>query len=85
MIRAAESVAPGVGVTDISQLDKGAPCADCPWTSGLRRDVLALTEDVKQSAIDGKWFCCHVNLGTCHGARRFGNAKRKLLSAGTST
>lgn len=47
------------------------PCAECPWTSTAERDRAALTDEIKQAAANGTWFCCHVNAGTCYGAQRF--------------
>lgn len=55
------------------------PCADCPWTSRDQRDVDALTPEIREKAVEGRWFCCHVNLGTCFGAERYGSAKRAVL------
>lgn len=48
------------------------PCEACPWTQKGQPD---LTECVRQAAKDGAWFCCHVHLGTCFGAERYGKAK----------
>jgi len=54
----------------------GLPCAACPWTSKHASDKAALTPEVRAAALAGSWFCCHVNLGTCHGAARYSKAKR---------
>lgn len=53
------------------------PCAGCPWTSKAARDRAALTDEVRAAAVEGKWFCCHVHMGTCYGAERYGKAKRQ--------
>lgn len=50
--------------------DTSRPCAACPWMSRDPRDVAAVSDETTQDAMRaGTWFCCHVNLGTCHGAR----------------
>lgn len=47
-----------------------SPCSACPWVSRDPRDVEAINAPGTQAAMEsGRWFCCHVNLGTCHGAR----------------
>ena len=58
------------------------PCAGCPWTSREERDKAALTEEVKAAARGGQWFCCHVNMGTCHGAARYGSSGRAKAEEG---
>lgn len=50
------------------------PCAACPWTAKGQPD---LTEPVREAAVDGQWFCCHVHMGECSGAARYGAAKRQ--------
>lgn len=46
------------------------PCSACPWVSTSPRDREAVADDATQEAMKaGKWFCCHVNMGTCHGAK----------------
>lgn len=46
------------------------PCAACPWVSTDARDRAAVEKPETQAAMQaGTWFCCHVNMGTCHGAR----------------
>ena len=54
------------------------PCAKCPWTS-KDPEVKALMEKhkVHEAAAKGAWFCCHVNMGTCHGAARYAEAVGK--------
>jgi len=48
-----------------------APCAACPWLSKDARDREAVeTPEVRSALAAGQWFCCHVNMGTCHGAER---------------
>lgn len=46
------------------------PCGACPWVSRDERDKAAVSDPATQAAMQaGRWFCCHVNMGTCHGAR----------------
>jgi hypothetical protein len=58
------------------------PCQKCPWTSKDQRDKDSITSDIRQAAVDGLWFCCHVNMGTCYGAQRYGEAVRKKEGLG---
>lgn len=45
------------------------PCSACPWVSRDPRDKAAVSAPAAQEAMkSGRWFCCHVDLGTCHGA-----------------
>lgn len=44
------------------------PCEKCPWTQKGQPD---LNDVLRSAACDGKWFCCHVNMGTCYGAQRY--------------
>lgn len=45
------------------------PCGACPWVSQDPRDKEAINAPGTQEAMKaGTWFCCHVNMGTCHGA-----------------
>jgi hypothetical protein len=45
------------------------PCKACPWMSRDERDKEAISDPkVQESMLAGNWFCCHVNMGTCHGA-----------------
>jgi hypothetical protein len=60
-----------------SQSDSGTPCDACPWVSKEARDKSALTPAVRDAAVRGEWFCCHIHQGTCHGARRYGESKRR--------
>jgi hypothetical protein len=53
--------------------DEKAPCESCPWTTKGQPD---LTPAIRQAAVRGAWFCCHVHLGTCYGAKRYGAAKQ---------
>lgn len=50
---------------------KNKPCPQCPWTE---KGQPLITEELKKARDAGEWFCCHVNMGTCHGAQ---NTKRK--------
>lgn len=54
--------------------EESTPCVKCPWIAKGQPD---LTPEVRQAAVDGKWFCCHVHMGTCFGAQRYGDAKRQ--------
>lgn len=46
------------------------PCDACPWVSQSPRDKAAtLSPEMQEALAAGAWFCCHVNMGTCHGAR----------------
>lgn len=53
--------------------DVPKPCPACPWISKEARDIIAPL--YRDAAGAGQWFCCHVNLGTCWGAVRFGAAR----------
>lgn len=55
------------------------PCTACPWVSRDERDVQAVSNPETQAAmLEGRWFCCHVNMGTCHGARlQYEKSKRE--------
>lgn len=50
------------------------PCDACPWVPGR-----PLSDEIKpeheEALARGEWFCCHVNMGTCHGAE---NRRKKL-------
>lgn len=55
-------------VSDTCSEDR--PCGPCPWVSTDARDREAVAAPAVQKAMqEGGWFACHVNLGTCHGAR----------------
>ena len=41
------------------------PCKQCPWIQKGQPDI---TPELQKTNNEGQWFCCHVNLGTCHGA-----------------
>lgn len=43
------------------------PCSACPWIQKGQPDI---TPELRQLAQAGTWFCCHVNMGTCHGAAK---------------
>lgn len=46
------------------------PCDACPWVSQDSRDQAAVADPATRASMEaGNWFCCHVNMGTCHGAR----------------
>ena len=51
-----------------------APCEHCPWPAKGQPD---LTDELREHAAAGTWFCCHVHLGTCWGAERFRQARAK--------
>lgn len=54
------------------------PCDACPWVSRDERDVLAVADPATRQAMEeGRWFCCHINMGTCHGARLLHEKHRK--------
>jgi hypothetical protein len=36
-----------------------------------------IDENIKSAAREGQWFCCHVNLGTCHGAAKYGRQQER--------
>src|SRR5258706_2222898 len=44
------------------------PCDACPWTE---RDTPSITPEIAAAAQRGDWFCCHVNLGPCAGAKNY--------------
>lgn len=49
---------------------EGRPCGPCPWVSTDQRDKDAVANPIMQTQMQmGGWFCCHVNMGTCYGAR----------------
>ncbi len=59
---------------------KPKPCSACPWVSKDPRDIEITSRPEMDAAMKaGKWFCCHVNMGTCHGAalRRAAHAKKE--------
>lgn len=64
----------------IPQIDEEKPCEQCPWLSKDERDRNALTPEVRDAAKRGAWFCCHVRMGTCYGAVKFGAALQLALS-----
>jgi len=47
------------------------PCEQCPWTIKGQPDI---TSTMRSANDKGEWFCCHVNMGTCHGAK---NTRKK--------
>jgi hypothetical protein len=53
------------------------PCKACPWTE---KGQPLITDELRECAKQGQWFCCHVNMGTCHGAERFGESKRAAIA-----
>lgn len=57
----------------VKTADLPKPCAHCPWTDAAQ-DVDAIVPGASASAKAGDWFCCHVHMGTCWGAVRFGAA-----------
>lgn len=54
------------------------PCKACPW---VEKGQPLITDELRACARRGEWFCCHVNLGTCFGAERFGDAERAKAAA----
>lgn len=61
--------------------ESNKPCTECPWT---KKDMPDISDELKNVAITGGWFCCHVNMGSCSGAINYGKAnERKLLVADT--
>ena len=48
------------------------PCEACPWMKPKQPDI---TPEVRAAAVRGDWFCCHVNMGTCHGAAKMQSEK----------
>lgn len=66
---------PAIVALSGSQSNGGeVPCASCPWTAKGQPD---LTPVIREAAARGAWFCCHVHMGTCYGAKRYGDAKQK--------
>ena len=49
-------------------------CNACPWMIKGQPDVDA---DTMNAAKSGEWFCCHANMGTCHGAKLFADKENK--------
>ena len=41
-------------------------CDKCPWTTKGKPDI---GREQTVALLNGEWFCCHVNCGTCHGAK----------------
>lgn len=54
------------------------PCEKCPWTLKGQPDI---TDELRQAAARGDWFCCHVNMGDCHGAARFAQSGAAIAKA----
>lgn len=52
------------------------PCKQCPWTQKGRP---LITPDLEEASKKGTWFCCHVNMGTCFGAKNVGKKFEKVL------
>lgn len=51
-------------------MSEGKPCEKCPWMSRDPRDKEAVADPSVQATMkSGRWFCCHVNMGTCFGAQ----------------
>ena len=44
----------------------GVKCPCCPWLIKGQPDI---TDDVRAACHEGQWFCCHMNGGTCEGAK----------------
>lgn len=57
------------------------PCDKCPW---VKRGQPDLTPAIKQASVDGQWFCCHINMGTCIGAANYGNFHRQRSKSNAS-
>ena len=51
------------------------PCDKCPWTE---KGQPLITDQLKETAKKGTWFCCHVNMGECFGAKNFGETQNRL-------
>lgn len=55
---------------EATERTEGRPCGPCPWVSRDQRDKDAVANPIIQTQMKmGGWFCCHVNMGTCYGAR----------------
>lgn len=55
---------------ELAHRTEGRPCKPCPWVSTEQRDKDAVANPIIQTQMKmGGWFCCHVNMGTCYGAR----------------
>lgn len=55
---------------EVADRTEGMPCGACPWVSTDQRDKDAVANPIMQTQMKmGGWFCCHVNMGTCYGAR----------------
>lgn len=55
------------------------PCSACPRVPG-RPLSDAIEDKHRQAAREGAWFCCHVNMGTCHGAANFTKRENQELT-----
>lgn len=54
----------------MAAIEEGRPCSACPWVSRDKDYRAAVSDPATRAAMEsGQWFCCHVNMGTCHGAR----------------
>ena len=51
---------------------KQRPCGNCPWT---QKGQPLITEVQRKANVGDAWFCCHVNMGTCHGAENVKQSK----------
>lgn len=58
----------------MSDVVSNRPCPACPWTQKGQPDI---TDELRSCASDGQWFCCHVNMGTCFGAQRYAESRKR--------
>jgi hypothetical protein len=55
---------------EAAERTEGRPCEPCPWVSTDPRDKEITSKPPFRTQMEmGGWFCCHVNMGTCYGAR----------------
>ena len=47
-------------------MSKPKPCKACPWMKKNQPDI---TDEARSAMENGEWFCCHVRMGTCIGAK----------------
>jgi hypothetical protein len=46
------------------------PCDQCPWLQKKPDEMVKRLTDAARPALErGDWFCCHVRLDECDGAR----------------
>lgn len=55
------------------------PCDQCPWIKGSKLHEESKDPALQEAMQAGRWFCCHVHLGTCHGAALMHEAYKRQV------